>query len=243
MHASRTREGIAALVVFAASAVLLLSMSGVYHLLSKRDGESSAGTARDVLQRLDHAAIFILIAGTFTPIHAILFKGAWRWGMLAFIWTFAVLGVTLKTIFFRETPSALGLALFLAMGWVGLFSMFAIANRFGRRPIFSLVAGGVVYTIGAAVEGLEPRALVPGVIRAHEIFHVAVIGGLAFHWRFIWLVAGVTGVPTRGHRVTSQTRGQGVVWIEPKPVSAGPVPSPRLTQCQAKTLPQDAGPE
>ena len=67
----------ASLSVFAFSSVLLLSLSGVYHLLTP-------GTAgREVLQRLDHAAIFVLIAGSFTPVHAILFRGAWRWGMLA----------------------------------------------------------------------------------------------------------------------------------------------------------------
>src|SRR5262245_46256180 len=70
------------LAIFALAAIILLSMSGTFHMLQH-------GRARDVLQRLDHAAIFVLIAATFTPIHSILFRGRWRWGMLTLIWTCA----------------------------------------------------------------------------------------------------------------------------------------------------------
>jgi channel protein (hemolysin III family) len=171
------------LAVFSLSAVSLLSLSGVYHMLA-RDG-----TARDVLQRLDHAAIFILIAGTFTPIHTILFKGPWRWGMLAFIWTYAATGVTLKTIFFNSVPEGLGVVLYLLMGWFGAVSMFHIARRFGLRKIKHIVLGGLVYSAGAAVEWANPPAIIDGVIRAHEVFHIAVLIGLGFHWRFVWSIA------------------------------------------------------
>jgi channel protein (hemolysin III family) len=190
------REGgrIASLVVFAASAVLLLCMSGVFHLLPW------GGTARAVLKRLDHAAIFVLIAGTATPIHAIMFRGRWRWGMLVFVWTLAVLGVTLKSIFFTSTPEGLGIAMYLGMGWVGVISMVAISRRYGARMMLPLVLGGVAYTLGAAVEWADPPPLVPGVIRTHELFHVAVLAGLALHWRFIWLIAGMSGDEIR-HRI------------------------------------------
>lgn len=178
-----TRGRIVSLVIFSFAAVLLLSMSAVFHLLP-------LGTpVRHVFQRLDHAAIFILIAGTFTPIHAIMFKGPWRWGMLAFIWTFAVLGVALKSIFFRETPEALGIVLYVAMGWVGLASIIALARRAGLAPVLTLLLGGLAYTVGAAVEGINPRPLVAAVIRSHELFHAAVLLGLALHWRFIWSIA------------------------------------------------------
>src|SRR5574342_331533 len=84
------------LCVFALSCVMLLTLSGTYHLLAP-------GTAgREVLQRLDHAAIFALIAGSFTPVHAILFRGAWRWGMLTLIWGAAIAGMTLKTLNFSS---------------------------------------------------------------------------------------------------------------------------------------------
>jgi channel protein (hemolysin III family) len=187
---------VASIIIFGLSAVFLLSMSGVYHLLTPAVGMGSrvgisgggvgGGGARDVLQRLDHAAIFVLIAGTFTPIHTLLFRGVLRWGMLVFIWTLAVLGVTLKSIFFTGTPPVLGLGLYVVMGWFGIVAMVAVARRTGFRSTRTLVAGGVVYTIGALIEGLSPPPLVAGVVRAHEIFHLAVLGGLALHWRFVW---------------------------------------------------------
>lgn len=177
---------VASLVIFSISAVLLLGTSGTFHLLGH------VGTARGVLQRLDHAAIFVLIAGTYTPIHAIMFRGVWRWGMLAFIWTFAALGVTLKSIFFTSTPPTLGIALYVGMGWVGLLSMIALARRFGLGMIWALLGGGLAYTAGAAMEWAEPRPLIAGIIRAHEIFHVAVLAGLGMHWWFIWSISDST---------------------------------------------------
>ena len=205
----RSAGGIVSIFVFGFAAVFLLSMSGVYHLLPLSPeeggllaggrgviGAPGTGSARAVLQRLDHAAIFILIAGTFTPIHTLLFTGPLRWGVLAFLWILAVVGVTLKSIFFQGTPPALGLWLYVAMGWIGIITMVAVARLAGLRSIVPLVAGGVVYTLGAIVEVVEPPSLIPGVIRAHEIFHVAVLGGLALHWRFIWNVIAIPPVPS-----------------------------------------------
>ncbi len=177
---------VASLAIFSISAVILLATSGTFHLLGHE------GAARGVLQRLDHAAIFVLIAGTYTPIHAIMFRGVWRWGMLAFIWTLAALGVTLKSIFFLSTPPTIGIALYVGMGWVGLLSMIALARRFGVRMIWAVLAGGMTYTAGAAVEWLEPRALIAGVLRAHEVFHLAVLAGLGLHWWFIWSISDST---------------------------------------------------
>ncbi|MBC7770991.1 MAG: hemolysin III family protein [Pyrinomonadaceae bacterium] len=178
---------VASLVIFAFSAVLLLSLSGVYHLLGHH------APARAVLQRLDHAAIFILIAGTATPIHTIMFRGPLRWGILGFMWTLAGLGVTLKSIYFNDTPESLGLILYVGMGWFGGASMIAIARRFGFRKILPLFLGGIAYTLGAAIELIEPTPLIAGVIRAHELFHVFVLLGLALHWRFIWNIADQSG--------------------------------------------------
>ena len=175
---------VASLVIFGAAAVLLLTMSGVFHMLGP-------GAPRTVFQRLDHAAIFVLIAGTMTPIHAILFRGVWRWGMLAFVWMLAVAGVTLKSIYFDMVPQALGVGLYLGMGWLGLASMILLARRYGAPMVVPLVLGGLAYTAGAAVEWAEPGAIIPGVVRAHEMFHVAVLLGLALHWWFVWRTAGV----------------------------------------------------
>ena len=93
---------VVSLAVFAFSCVLLLSLSGVYHLLSP-------GTAaRSVLMRLDHAAIFVLIAGSFTPVHVILLRDRWQWHLLAWIWVAALAGLVLKTVYFDAMPPGSG---------------------------------------------------------------------------------------------------------------------------------------
>lgn len=167
------------LVVFVFSGVLLLSVSGTYHL-SAQNSEF-----RDVLRRLDHAAIFVLIAGSFTPVHAILFRGPWRWGMLAGIWALALAGLTLKTVYFTAIPEGFGLALYLGFGWLGAASWVAIVRRFGFRFARPVLWGGLAYTLGALTDFLRWPVPIPGLVGAHELFHLAVLAGLSFHWMFI----------------------------------------------------------
>jgi len=168
------------LAVFAFACVLQLSLSGTFHLLAPD------GTARHVLQRLDHAAIFVLIAGTFTPVHAILFTGPWRWGVLIGIWTIAITALTLKSVFFATLPEWAGLLMYLAFGWLGLVSGVAMLRRFGSRFVRPVVAGALAYTFGAVIDFLRWPVPVPGVVGPHELFHIAVLVGIGCHWRFIW---------------------------------------------------------
>jgi channel protein (hemolysin III family) len=178
------------LAVFSFGAVFLLSTSGVYHLLGQD------GTPRVVLQRLDHAAIFVLIACSFTPLHLILFRGWGRWGVLALVWGIAVTGITLKSVYFDSIPPRLGTALYLGMGWIGLGSWLALLRRFGFEFVSPVMWSGLAYTVGAVMDSLKWPTLATGVVRAHEIFHVAVLIGLGFHWAFLYHVANQsTGGP------------------------------------------------
>ena len=170
---------IAAVGVFVLSVVFLLSMSGVFHLLE----HESFG--RDVLQRLDHAGIFALIAGTFTPIHSVLFKGFWRWGFLLVIWVLAITGITLKTIFFNEFAEWLGLMFYLSLGWLGVVSAYLTHRLHGFTVIKPLFFGGLAYTAGATLEFLKLPIVIAGVIGPHELFHITVLAGITWHWRFI----------------------------------------------------------
>jgi channel protein (hemolysin III family) len=167
------------LVVFGAATVFLLSMSGVYHLLD----EGSA--ARPILRQLDHSGIYVLIAGTLTAVHLILLRGRWRWVMIVVAWTVCVLGVTLKAVFFDETPEWLSLALYLGMGWLGLVTTVRLGYLHGWRFVSLLIGGGLVYTLGAVLDYLRVPVLLPGVVGAHELFHVAVLTALGLHWAFI----------------------------------------------------------
>ncbi len=181
------------LFVFAFACVHQLALSGVYHLLS------TGGAGRAVLQRLDHAAIFVLIAGTFTAAHTILFTGIARWGMLLLIWAAAITGLTLKTIFFDSVPEALGLSLYVGLGWVGLGSAVMLWRRYGFTFIKPMLWGAVFYTAGGVLEFLREPTLIPGVIGPHELFHIAVLAGLSFHWRFTHSFADGSLPPTASH--------------------------------------------
>lgn len=167
------------LAIYVIGCIGLFTMSGVYHMMPV------GGTARAVMGRLDHNAIFFLIAASFTPAHGILFRGWLRWGPLLFIWSAAITGITLKTIFFDDLPEAVGLALYLAMGWLGALSGSLLGFRYGYRFISPLLWGGVAYSIGGALDIARWPTLVHGVVRAHEVFHVAVLIGAILHWRFV----------------------------------------------------------
>jgi channel protein (hemolysin III family) len=173
------RDWAIAVTVFVVSGVFLLSMSGVYHLLEPR------GVSRAVLQRLDHAGIFALIAGTFTPVHTILFTGFWRWGFLITIWAIAITGMTLKSIFFNELAEWAGLVTYLGLGWMGILSAYLTHRLHGFTIIKSLLFGGLAYTAGASLEFLGLPVVIYGVIGPHELFHIAVLAGLAWHWQFV----------------------------------------------------------
>jgi len=178
---------VVALSIFVFSCVLLLSLSGVYHLLTPKTA------ARGVLMRLDHAAIFVLIAGSFTPVHAILLRERWQNYLLGGIWGAALTGLVLKTVFFDTMPAWLGLLMYLGLGWLGLISTVALARRFGVRFILPLVWGALAYTLGALADFLLWPVLVPGVVGPHEVFHFAVLAGIGFHWWFIRGIASSDG--------------------------------------------------
>lgn len=169
--------------IFCFSAVLLLSISGLYHLANPD------GSAREVFRRLDHAAIFILIAASFTPAHVLLFRGWGKWGILALIWTYALVAIIWKIVYFDQIPSRLGLAIYLGMGCIGLYSSYSLWRRYGFEFIRPILWGGLAYAAGAILESLHWPVLLPGVIHWHETFHVAVLIGLTFHWAFIYQIA------------------------------------------------------
>jgi channel protein (hemolysin III family) len=178
--------------VYAFACVFLLSMSGVYHLLAPN------GAGRAVLARLDHGAIFVLIAGSFTPAHGLLFQGWGRWGTLLLIWATAVSGITLKTIFFTDTEEWLGLLFYLVLGWLGVVSGVLLWRRHGYRFIRPLLWGGVAYTMGGILDFVRWPIVVPGVFGPHEAFHVAVLAGALLHWRFVWSFASGDGPSGNG---------------------------------------------
>ncbi len=170
----------AMLGVFAFASVLLLSMSGVFHML--REG----GAGRAVLGRLDKAAIFVLIAGTHTPVQGLFFRGWARWGVLIVIWLLAATGITLFSIFYDSLPWGLGTGIYILLGWIAGGAGILVWRRFGTSEVKLLIVGGVIYSVGAVLMGLGWPVLIPGVIGPHELWHVAVLVALSLHWRFLY---------------------------------------------------------
>jgi channel protein (hemolysin III family) len=198
------RIRVACLAVYAGSCVLLMAISGVYHLLAP------GGAGRDVMLRLDHAAIFVLIAGTFTAVHGILFHGRWRWEPIILFWAVTAAAVTLKTVFFNQVPEWVGLSLYLCLGWVGLVTGGVLWARYGWGFIRPLAWGGVAYTFGAVMEYIGWMVVIRGVVGPHELFHLAVLAGAGFHWRFVYSFAsGAPPLPGSGDSgLGAQTSGE-----------------------------------
>jgi channel protein (hemolysin III family) len=180
------RPGTIALASFVLAVLFQLWISGVYHLLHP-------GAARAVAQRLDHAGIFLLIAGTFTPCHVMLFRGFMRWGVLGLVWLFAIVGLVVKVAFFDDVPEAVGLGMYLGLGWVGVVSGTVAFRQYGARLVAPCLYGGLAYTFGSVLEILRWPNL-DGVVTAHDVFHVFVLVGIALHWSF------VTGIARRALR-------------------------------------------
>lgn len=178
-QARMSRARVVAVGVYVFSVLFLLSMSCAYHALETGSGE------RDIMQRLDHAGIFVLIAGTFTPIHVIAGHGFWRWGFLGFVWLLAITGLILKTIYFNDLSESLGLALYIAFGWLGVVPGYLTYRLYGFTFVRPLLFGALAYTAGAMMDFLRWPVLIPGVIEAHEMFHIAIIAGIAWHGVFI----------------------------------------------------------
>lgn len=179
----RYPPGLPYLIVYVISVQLLLIASGLYHMVVR------GSDVHAVIERIDHSAIFILIAGTFTPVHGILFTGWRRWAPLALIWTAALLGIIVKLVYLRAFAHWAGVTLYLAIGWFGLVSGILAAHRYGLRFIQLPVIGGIAYSIGAVIDAIQGFTLIPGVIHPHELLHVFVLLGIWSHWLFMWQIA------------------------------------------------------
>ena len=169
---------VASLFVLAVSSVMLLLASGIYHIFWP-------GPMRELFLRIDVAGVFLLIAGSMTPVHAILFSGLARWIPLALIWIVATSGIVWRTLYCDTTPGPAGIAFFLLFGWGSVVTSVVLWHRFGWKFILPAVLAGLSYTFGAIGLVLHRPILVPGIIGPHEIWHLAVLTGLGLHWRFV----------------------------------------------------------
>jgi len=154
--------------IYASTLILLYASSTLYHALA-------ATRARAVFQRIDHAAIYLLIAGTYTPFALVNLRGPWGWSLLVIVWTLAVLGVTVKGVFGPRWP-VLSTALYVAMGWTVVIAFKPLSAHVPAAGIAWLAAGGILYTGGVVFYAWERLRY------SHAVWHLFVLGGSVCHF-------------------------------------------------------------
>lgn len=170
--------GIVSLVAFGLSMIALYTTSGIYHLVIAKDKVLLR------LKKLDHSMIFVLIAGSYTPILAFVAQGRERVIMLTVIWAVALSGVLFK-VFWINAPRWLYTGIYLGMGWISVFILGKIYAAVGLGGILLLLAGGISYSIGAVIYGMKK----PDISRHfgfHELFHCFVLAGTFFHFFMVY---------------------------------------------------------
>ncbi|HTY03854.1 MAG TPA: hemolysin III family protein [Rhodocyclaceae bacterium] len=155
-------------VVFAVTMVLLYAASALYHALPE-------GRAKEICGTLDHCAIYLFIAGSYTPFALGVLSGAWGWTLFGVVWGLASLGITLK-IFNRLSHPIVSTALYLAMGWLVVVAAPLFA-RIATSGLWWLLAGGLAYTAGVAFFLADNRLRF-----GHFVWHLFVLAGSAFHF-------------------------------------------------------------
>lgn len=168
------------LLIFGLTMIELYVVSAVYHIGSWR------GRWRTALRSLDHANIFLVIAGTYTPLCVNVLTGWLRGTILGVIWTLAVAGAA-SSVFTLRLPRWASTALYIGMGWVAIFSLPQLIQALPWQALALLFAGGVLYTIGAVIYALKRPNPAPRVFGFHEIFHLFVIAGSAAFVATIWI--------------------------------------------------------
>jgi hemolysin III len=172
-----TRERIAA-AVFGIALVLTFGVSALYHRVTWRPA------ARRVMRRLDHASIYLLIAGTYTPYGLLVLSGAWQFSVLGVVWIGAALAIAQRLIWV-DAPKWLAALAGISLGWVGVVAFPQIVSETGSAGTALVVAGGLLYTLGAVVYVVQRPDPAPAVFGYHEVFHLMTIAAAGCHFAAI----------------------------------------------------------
>ena len=164
-----TALNIAATSVFAATMVLLYAASVLYHAIPH-------AAAKRLFRKLDHGAIFLFIAGSYTPFALGALTGPWGWTLLGLVWALAAVGVTLKALDRMRHP-VLSTGFYLAMGWLAVIAVNPLLQAIPVAGVVLLAAGGLAYTIGVAFFVLDSKLRY-----AHFVWHLFVVAGTACHY-------------------------------------------------------------
>jgi len=178
-EASPHPDRAAAAAVYGAGALFLFFSSAWYHRHKRQENETSVG------RTLDHFAIFVMIAATYTPVVWVWFDEPWRTATLVFQWSVTFLGLGFK-LFAPRAPRWIDPVLYLLMGWVAALAVVPLWQKMPPAAFWDLAAGGLWYTVGAVIYAVKRPRLWPGRFGFHELFHVFILGGAVSHALLIW---------------------------------------------------------
>jgi hemolysin III len=163
------------LLIYGYCLLQMFSASATYHMIPAQ------GKTLRILRKLDHAAIYLLIAGTYTPVCYNVFSGFWQWGMLAIIWAFAVVGVVVK-LFVINAPRWVTAGVYLMMGWLSIIALQEMIRLLPTGALFWLGLGGLFFSLGAVIYMTKWMDFFPGKFGFHETWHIFVILGCLCHY-------------------------------------------------------------
>lgn len=178
------KYAVLALAIFAASMILLYGASTVYHTFNISE------KVNKILRKIDHMMIFVLIAGSYTPVCAIALKDSVGYPLLALVWGTAIIGILIKA-FWITCPKWFSSLIYIAMGWLCVFAMVPLVKTLPTAAFLWLLAGGIIYTIGGVIYALKLPLFNdrhPN-FGSHEIFHLFVMGGSLCHFVTMFYIA------------------------------------------------------
>ena len=162
-------------LVYGISLILLFAASATYHITIAKPKIIA------ILRKIDHAAIYLLIAGTYTPFCLNAFSGFWQWGLLSIIWALALIGIGIK-VFLINVPRWVNAGVYLIMGWLVIAAIQEMLNTLAPVTLTWLIIGGVTYTVGAVIYITKKMDFKPGIFGCHEVWHIFVMAAAAAHY-------------------------------------------------------------
>lgn len=177
----KTQNEFIPVLVYSIALLIMFGVSALYHRIHWEPGP------RYFMKRLDHAGIYIMIAGSFTPITLLIMSAEDGPRLLLRVWIFGIVGI-LQSIFFVNLPKMASSLLYIVMGFLVLPYFKDLLIILGTLKLSLLICGGLAYTLGAIVYGLKKPAFIPHIFGYHEFFHVMVCVGAVFHFALIYLV-------------------------------------------------------
>jgi hemolysin III len=159
--------------IFGATLVVLYTSSTLYH--------SIQGSSKKIFQKFDHSAIYLLIAGSYTPFTLVTLRGAWGWSLFGVVWGLAVIGI-LQDLLSAKRRSILSVAIYLLMGWIAMVAFRPLSRALPGAGMTWLVTGGLFYTVGIVFYALDKKFA-----HSHGIWHLFVMAGSLCHYLTIFL--------------------------------------------------------